>query len=416
VPRLLLLAPFAPRLEATHGGGRVLARFLTEITARHEVAVLCFREADEPGADRWFHERCQVLEEIERPSSRRVPRALRYRQITGALARSRPAWVADWWSDGFARTARAIAGRFGPDIVQAETHVMGQYLAGLGVDAPRVLVSHEAPGRAAPYLQGGPRTFAPLIHLLEARSWRRYETSVYRLADSIVVFTDEDRESVRGLAGGTTIDVIPPGAVLPEDPLDPLGRPPPRILFVGSFIHPPNVDAARRLIRSIFPAVRERIPEAKLLVVGDRPPEDLRAAVSDDVIVTGRVPDVTPYLDEAAVVVAPMHLGGGMRMKIVDALAAGKAIVATPLAVEGLGLRDGETVSIVADDHRMVGSIVDLLEHEDRRASLATRARAWADRHLGWDRTIEGYERLYLRLLGGSPDRSGDHGLPDHVD
>lgn len=414
--RLLLLAPFAPRLEATHGGGRVLAQFLTEITARHEVAVLCFREADEPGADRWFRERCEVLEEIERPASRPVPRAQRYRQVIGALARSRPAWVADWWSDGFVTSARALAGRFRPDVVQAETHVMGQYLAGLDVEAARVLVSHEAPGRAAPYLQGGPRAFAPLVHLVEVRSWRRFEARVYRLVDSIVVFTDEDRESVRELAGRATIDVIPPGAVLPEHPLDPLGRPPPRILFVGSFIHPPNVDAARRLVRSIFPAVRERIPEAKLLVVGDHPPDDIRAAASDGVIVTGRVPDVTPYLDEAAVVVAPMHLGGGMRMKVVDALAAGKAVVATSLAVEGLGLRHGETASIVPDDHRMVGSIVDLLEHEDRRVSLAARARAWADGHLGWDRTIEGYERLYLRLLGGSPDRSGNHGLPDHVD
>lgn len=416
MPRLFLLLPFAPRLEPTHGGGRVLAQFLAEITARHDVAVLCFREAGEPGADGWFHERCEVLEEIERPSSRQTARALRYRQVIGALVRLQPAWVSDWWSDVFATSARAIAGRFGPDIVQAETHVMGQYLGGLGVDAPRILVSHEAPARAAPYLQDVPRAFAPLVRRLEERSWRRYEMHLYRQVDSIVVFTDEDGGSVQELAGATTIDVISPGAVVPQDPLDPLGKPPPRLLFVGNFIHPPNIDAARRLVRSIFPAVRVRVPDAKLLVVGDHPPDDISAAVSDDVIVTGKVRDVTPFLDAAAVVVAPMHLGGGMRMKIVDALAAGKAVVATPLAVEGLGLRDGATVSIVADDRQMVESIVDLLEHQDRRASLATQARAWASQRLGWDRAIEDYERLYVRLLEGSSDRSGDHGLPDHVD
>jgi glycosyltransferase involved in cell wall biosynthesis len=117
-----------------------------------------------------------------------------------------------------------------------------------------------------------------------------------------------------------------------------------RLLFVGNFGHPPNVDAAFRLTRDILPAVRRGGLSVQLDLVGDNPPPELREMASPVVNVTGRVPDVTPYLDRASLVVVPLRMGGGMRVKVLEALGAGKAVVASHLATEGLDLVDGQHV------------------------------------------------------------------------
>ena len=115
--------------------------------------------------------------------------------------------------------------------------------------------------------------------------------------------------------------------------------------------------------------------------------------------VTGEVPDVTPYLDEAAVVAAPLRIGGGMRVKVLEAMAAGKAVVATPLAVEGLDAEGASQLwtAEIAEDFRSALAV--LLGDAEAREALGTGARRWAAKHLGWERPIARYEALYEELL-----------------
>ncbi len=114
------------------------------------------------------------------------------------------------------------------------------------------------------------------------------------------------------------------GTALPKQPLNPSGDEPLNLLFVGNFIHPPNIDAAVRLSNAIFPRVQAQIPGINLHIVGDQPTTQIRELANDNIVVTGRVPDVTPFLDRAAVVVVPLRMGGGLRVKVKEALAAGK--------------------------------------------------------------------------------------------
>lgn len=400
--RLLILLPLAPRRGATNGGARVITQFLTEITARHKVAVLCFREADEPGPDPFFRERCEYVEEVVRPASKKSLRArlVRYLRLILSLLLRRPLWVEDWLSAEFARRARVLAQRFQPDIIQAEFHVMGQYFSALkDVNARRVLVEYEPSSRAALYLQNLPSVLKRYIGRIEKISWQRYETLLYRQVDAIIALTEADQRSISERAGRTPIHIIPPGTFIPEYPLDPLGSSPPSLLFVGNFYHPPNADAARRLARSIFPSVRQWFPEAKLFIVGENPPTDLHQTTSPNVIVTGRVPDVTPYLDQAALLVAPLHLGGGMRIKVLESLAAGKAIVTTSRAAEGFDIQDGVQLAIAETDGEFIARIVQLLRNSEDRLALAKRARAWACENIAWEQAIAKYETLYKTLL-----------------
>jgi glycosyltransferase involved in cell wall biosynthesis len=114
--------------------------------------------------------------------------------------------------------------------------------------------------------------------------------------------------------------------------------------------------------------------------------------------VTGWVEDVTPYLARAAVVVAPIRTGGGQRVKVIEALSAGKALVASRRAIEGFDLGDGREVVLAETDEEFANAILRLLADEDERVALGTRARAWAEANLSWARTIDGYEELYFEL------------------
>jgi glycosyltransferase involved in cell wall biosynthesis len=154
-------------------------------------------------------------------------------------------------------------------------------------------------------------------------------------------------------------------------------------------------------MNNIFPQVQAGLPELKLYIVGSQPPEPWKTKCKN-IVVTGYVDDVTPYLDQAAVVVVPLRLGGGMRVKVLEALAAGKAVVASPLAVEGLDVVDGEHLMLADTDEQFCQIIVQLLRDPERRVNLAQNGRAWACANIGWEKSVENYEALYQRLRQSS--------------
>lgn len=406
--RVLVLLPFVPRLDAIHGGGRATAQLHAALATRQRVALLCLRGDNDPPIDPVLHERCEWVETIARPPlpASQAGRWCRRARLLVGLLRGRPMWVTDWGVPAYTARVRDMAAVWRPEIVQFEYHIMGQYAAALdGSPAPRVLVEHE-PGdmaaRASAEVPGS--RLARALRRLDRTAWTRYERALMRRVQAVVTFTDDDKRSLARVAGRTPIVRIPLGTPLPAVALDPLGHAPWSLLFVGNFIHPPNVDAALRLARSIFPHVQARYPQLLLRLIGDRPHEQLRILASPSILVTGYVPDVTPFLDAAALVVAPLRLGGGMRVKVLEALAAGKAVIASPLAIAGLNVVDGEHVVIAETDDQFVAAIARLLDDAQGRAALAARARRWASANLGWQRPVRGYERLYEALLAGRAD------------
>jgi glycosyltransferase involved in cell wall biosynthesis len=171
------------------------------------------------------------------------------------------------------------------------------------------------------------------------------------------------------------------------------------VVFVGNYMHPPNVDAAERLTKAIFPRIAQKRPDARLVLAGADPPSALRAIASDSVLITGHVGDLTQLLDAAAVVAAPISTGGGMRVKTLEALAAGKALVASSLALEGVDVQAGEHALVADDDVAFADAVVALLDDAQRRAALGRAARRWAETHLDWRQVTAAYETLYASLL-----------------
>ena len=400
--RLLFLAPFAPRLDASNGGGRVVAQLIDHLSSKHKIALCYLRSADELPVDPVLQAKCEWIEEtIIHGDQSTGSGSWRGRlKIWQQLFAGRPLWAIGRFDPVFASRMEALARSWPPDIIQVEFHVMGQFLPALkGCRAPRVLVQHE-PGvetaRASLRSGNSPGRWMPYLDLL---AWQRYERKLMRQVQAVVVFTERDRRSLLKLNPRPPIFRIPFGTVPPALPGNPLGCFPPSLLFVGNFIHPPNIDAAVHLVRDIFPEVRLQVPEARLVIVGSQPPVELRKHANEAVTIAGFVPDLTPYLEEAALVVAPLRIGGGMRVKVVEALAFGKAVVATPLAAEGLDLADGEQIILAKHDQDFIQKIIYLLHNPAERAALAEHGRTWACEHLSWEETVLEYEALYQMLL-----------------
>lgn len=398
--RLLVLSPYAPSVQAHHGGARVVAETTRRMAEEADVALAYLHAREEPPADPDLLERCRHVVEAVRPSQWGGAGDRTQLRRLFAAASGRPSWVAECETAELHDRLRDLQREWKPDVAHVHYQVMGQYLRSLDPGARTVLVAPEpATMRAAAAAReaGGARR---LLRSADSLAWRRFERRLLTAVDATVVFTARDREELRRLApGGAPISVIPIGVSIPERPSSPLGSDD-LVLFVGNFGHGPNVDAALRLTDEILPLLLRARPHARLELVGPQPPPELRDRAGSSVAVPGEVPELAPYLDRAAVVVTPVRLGGGMRLKVVEALAAGKAVVASPLAAEGLAVTDGKELRLADTAEQFAAVTADLLSNADRRRELGERARRFAVENLSWEERVSEYRTLHDSLLG----------------
>jgi len=173
------------------------------------------------------------------------------------------------------------------------------------------------------------------------------------------------------------------------------------IVFTGGFLHSPNVEAARWLAGEIMARLRTLQPGVRLRLVGNDPRGSLRDLAASDVDVVGWVPSMGAELARAAVVVAPLRTGGGQRMKVLEAMAAGKAVVTTARGATGLLPLDGEPLPVVVAEtaEEIAMATAELLRDAARRRALGARARALVTAQHGIDAYAARTERAYTELL-----------------
>jgi polysaccharide biosynthesis protein PslH len=236
----------------------------------------------------------------------------------------------------------------------------------------------------------------------------KWEQLTWKRATVCVALTKEDKISMKRLEPNIDVRLIPNGSdhlkkvddvttllsnsfehpVITDDC--------PSVLFVGNFSYEPNVDAALYFCRDIFPLILKDVPNVKLFLVGNAPPSEICSLASNRHIeVSGRVPSLIPYYKHADVVVCPLRIGGGIKVKVLEALGHGKAIVSTSIGAQGLDLSTYRAVAVADEATDFAEIVVRLLVHPEERHTQERQALGYAGTLPTWDQISDAFARLY---------------------
>ncbi len=245
---------------------------------------------------------------------------------------------------------------------------------------------------------------------IEAARVRRYEGEIVHAFDHTFAVADPDAAALREAVGSLTIhpdasqsriSVIPIG--VDTGRILPVQRKPDsmNILTLGTLHYPPNADGVRWFAREVFPIVCDQIPAACLTIVGKNPPKDFVQMASEDpqhITVTGYVPDLTPYFEDAALVVVPVRAGGGMRVRILEAFARGMPAVTTTVGLEGILAKPGEDIFVEDTPQGFAAYVARLLGDAGLQDRLAENGRRLAETHYDFRVVLQELGRVYALL------------------
>lgn len=204
-----------------------------------------------------------------------------------------------------------------------------------------------------------------LFYLVESAKMSRYERRTLERFDHIIAVSEHDRQQMLEMEPERGITVVPTGVDTKHFQVaPPSSAAPPRIVFIGSMDWKPNVDAVEYFCSKIWPCIEAEFPDAVFQIVGRGPLARVRRLASKSIEVTGTVPSVTSYLRDATVVVVPLRIGGGTRLKIFEAMATGKAVVSTSIGAEGLRVQNGRDL-LLADGAVSFAEAILLLLRDD---------------------------------------------------
>jgi sugar transferase (PEP-CTERM/EpsH1 system associated) len=235
------------------------------------------------------------------------------------------------------------------------------------------------------------------------RQWRKMRAFEARMCpqfDCVVAVSREDREMMQHEYGVEAIYDVPTGVDTTFfRPSGETQRKPENLVFTGSMDWLPNEDAIRYFTEQILPRIRQSAPGVTLTVVGRNPSPSLVELSKRDpsVVVTGRVDDVRPYMEAAAVYIVPLRIGGGTRLKIYEAMAMEKPIVSTSVGAEGLPVTDGEEILLADTPESFADAVVGLLRQQDRAGEIGKRAAVKVREQFGWDAVADSFAAICER-------------------
>jgi glycosyltransferase involved in cell wall biosynthesis len=224
---------------------------------------------------------------------------------------------------------------------------------------------------------------------------RRYESVMYGGFGRVVTVTEGDSACLRSLAPDLSTTVIPNGVDGSFFRQVGASDRPPSLVFVGNMSYPPNVLAALALIREILPRVKSEVTDARAIIVGPQPPAELTCLRGPDVEISGWVADIRPYLERSGCFVSPLTGGTGMRNKILEAMAMGLPVVATPMSCEGIKVTHGEDILLGRTPEELARAAICLLRDPSLSVRIAEGGQRLMREHHTWASVADQYEVLY---------------------
>ena len=393
--------PFPPHW----GFGTRVYQLARELAKRHDVTLLS--AADGVDDDQVEALRAELPVVVVRSGRAAQIRSKRTRQLTALVGR-RSFHADQFVSGGLQDAIDGLARERRFDVIQIESSLLG------GLRFPReprlVLDEHNIEYEVFRRMEAGERSRARrAFYRHEHARFRPFEQQLWRRVHGCVVTSVREQEIVRThapatpcavVANGVDVDYFRPSA----DEVEPN-----TLVFNGVLDYRPNLDAALFLVDEVLPRVQAVVPGARLTIVGRGASSDLeRLRKHPGVQVTGEVPDVRPYLAGSSVIVVPIRIGGGTRLKVVEGLAMGRPMVTTTLGCEGIDVDDGEHLVIRDEADAFAAAVVTLLADPGRGIALGAAGRNLMEARYSWASAAERLAELYGALVPGAVLAAGE--------
>jgi polysaccharide biosynthesis protein PslH len=379
--------------------GRALRSYnlIKQAAKRHEIHLASFIQTPEEVAGiEHMKSICSVVR------SHRLyfdnPRMDGLRDALRELPRAAPLPVVKYDTAAMRQTLRELLATHRYDLVHVDMLHLSEYLD-LFEGLPTVLMGHNVESmilerRAANESRWLARTYLRYQH----RKLVRYETRACQRATKVVAVSRADADVLAAWTGRDDIAVVPNGVDTSFFDVPAVPFKPGSMVYVGGFTWFPNEDAIQYFARDVLPLIAKEVPEANLTVVGKNPDNAAVRALSENprIKLTGMVDDIRPLVAESAVYIVTLRIGGGTRLKILDALSMSKAIVSTSIGCEGLEVTDGQDITVADDPQSLANAVVRLLRDPDEARRLGRAGRALVEQRYEWNVLGEGLDSVYL--------------------
>lgn len=390
--KILFVTPYIPSLIRV----RPYNLLRTLVQRGHAVTLLALQPPGDDGeALPQLRQCCQAVYTIPHSRSQTLINGLM------ALPGSLPLQAAYSRSPAFTKIARTLLAREHFDVVHLE-HLRGAVLAESLGNMPIVFDSVDSISLLfGKVLPDAPSLKSRLMAMLDLERTRCFEGQLTNRFQQVIVTSEADRQALieLGSAGGR-VTVVPNGVDLDYFQPMTIQRHPLRLVFTGKMSYHANIAAVEDLVHKIMPLVWEEQPHAELYIVGKDPsPAVLALGKLPQVTVTGSVPDIRPYLAEAAVALSTMRYGVGIQNKVLEAMAMGIAVVCSPQANSALRIRHGVDILVGDSAEAIARHILDLLASPARRDQIAAAGRKYVETYQTWDRAVSLLETLYTTAI-----------------
>jgi len=401
--KILFVSPYLPS-PPRFGGQRRMDGLMRGLAQRHEVSLLAFNTSDIYAEESVresakFCKQVLTLADLD-PVGLSAKRKLQARSLASlhSFEYLQVARRADFQAKLDALLAPA---KEQYDVVQVEFANMAAYRYSRRGKTPRLVldehnIEYDLQRRTAGSADGVSRK---VYNSLNWRKLAREEKAAWRRFDGVVLTSDRDQQLLVRTSPGTRTAVVPNGVDVGQFQPSLVPPEPDRLLFFGANNYFPNHDALLYFIDEILPKVIERRPSVKLSIVGPGVQPAVIERQSAHVEVVGFVDDLMPHLQRAAAVVVPLRIGGGTRLKIVEAMAKSKAIVSTTIGAEGIDLKHERDVLIGDSPTDFAQQVVRALADPELCTRLGQKARVLAEERYAWTAVVQRLEKFY-ELLG----------------
>ncbi len=388
LPRVLLVSAFVPRF-GFHAGAQRIYQLIKRLSRRWRISVLAFAETQEEADAAEQLDFCEEVEVLIRGQSPGEP---------NPFGVEPPSIVHEYGNPKMREAIRRKLTSARYDLVQFE-YLQMAYLFPEGCSVPSILTDHEV---QCFNFERQIKKSKGLAKLAAYSSWMkmlRFELRACRRFDRIVTMTKEDAAALLAYDPELPIVVNNTGVDVLE--LRPSPEPEEnRLCFVGYYRHRPNLDAMVHFVNKVLPLIRKKVPDVTMSIIGASPPPELEALREvPGVEVTGRVPSIAPEVQRAKVYVVPLREGAGIRGKILEAWALGRAVVSTTVGCAGIAAQDGEHLRIADEDEDFAEAVIQLLQDDSLRQRIRKNALSLVTREYSWEAKALEHHRLWASLF-----------------